>query len=226
MESIMTRITEILAVTALTFLPSVAQAKDDLMVNMLGKSAGMIADVQHDCPSGRAVDGIAGYVLTNAKRLPESFGSVNEFRMTRHSFWTARTSDGNVALLIRNLEPPIKSKHCDAIIIVNSGGAKVSIKPSFRNTDFNRNFSPPVRQAAQQLAKLCDDMGDDLAASYFSGAVNDMLMDQNGEIISIPDLFFCDSAVKNSLSSIDISLGSQKVRISVVYNKIFLEEVK
>jgi hypothetical protein len=215
-----------LPILASCMQPSASIAEDALVVNRLGASASMIVDVQHYCPPRRAAEGIAGYSLTNEKYLPDNFGYVNEFKMTRHIFSTARTSDSDVAIIIDNLEPRLNSTHCGAIIIVDSNGAKVRIQPSFRNGNFNRNFSAPARQAAQRLAKLCEDLSGDRAAAYFSGGVSSMVITEDGQIGSVPDLFFCDSAVQDSLSSIDVTLGSKTVRVSIVYSEIFLEEVK
>jgi hypothetical protein len=214
-----------LPIMASCMQPSASIAEDALVVNNLGASASMIADVQHYCPPRRAVEGIAGYSLTNEKYLPDNFGFVSQFKITRHIFSTARTSDGDVAIIIDNLEPRLNSTHCGAIIIVDSNGAKVRMQPSFRNGNFNTNFSAPVKQAAQRLAKLCEDLSGDRAAAYFSGGVSNMVIAEDGEIGKVPDLFFCDSAVQDSLSSIDVTLGSQTVRISIVYSEIFLEEV-
>jgi hypothetical protein len=210
-----------LPILASCMQPSASTAENALVVNRLGASASMIADVQHYCPPRRAVEGIAGYSFKSETYFDDNFGSATNYRITAHLYTASRTQDDNVAIFISNLAPR-SIPDCSAIIVLNSGDQKARIRSSFRDGDYKKHLPQMVSDEVARLSAKCEKLGSRARSHFLLGF---FALTEDGRVVQDSDAFFCESAVMTSISSIDVTLKGSTIRIASVYNKIFLFEV-
>ncbi|MBH1973497.1 MAG: hypothetical protein I8H94_00285 [Rhodobacteraceae bacterium] len=194
--------------------------------NDLNKSAGLISAVYQFC--GRTdEDRIRNiYGFSSHDRVRQGTGSVSDFDVTSHIYSLSRSPDGTVGLTIsydssaRNSSA--RENNCMAIIVFNNHSKKVKIKSAFSKGEYKSGFSAPEISELSRFYARCDNHGRD---TFSRDPYGDFQLLDDGGMVRVPGRFDCAVAVPNNVSSVLVSFGKGKFRISAIHNHLFFEEV-
>ena len=196
------------------------------IVNRLDRSKDHVLAVEQFCSKerGMELDGKFGFKSYN--RLGEKFGSVNQYGLTTHNYSLSKSRPrGLMALYISyaTIRLP-NTNNCTALIVMKTDRARVRINSSWHDGNFQAHLDADELQEVEGLWRKCKDLGD-RAPEFFHGG--NYKIANNGEVLGIPHGFFhCKSAVPNNLSSVDIHIGRARFRLTVIYDKIYLQEIE
>lgn len=214
-----------LCLVACVVAPRVA-AETPALNNDLDKSAGLISAVYQFC--GRTdedrIDDVYGF--GSHDRVRQDIGSVSDFDVTSHIYSLSQSPDGTVGLTISYLSSARKfsarENNCMAIIVFNNHSRKVKIKSAFSKGEYKSGFSASEMSELSRFYTRCETYGRD---AFPQDPYGDFQLLDDGDMVRVPGNFDCAVAVPNNASSVLVSVGKGKFRISVIRNHFFFEEV-
>lgn len=208
-----------LCLVACAVAPRVA-AETPALNNDLDKSAGLISAVYQFC--GRTdedrIDDIYGF--GSHDRVQQDIPSVSDFDITSHLYSLSRSPDGTVGLTI-SYESSARENNCMAIIVFNNHSEKVKIKSAFSKGEYKSGFSASEISELSRFYTRCETYGRD---AFSQDPYGDFQLLDDGGVVRVPGNFDCAVAVPNNVSSVLVSVGKGKFRISAIRNHLFFEE--
>lgn len=162
----------------------------------------------------------AEYGITQYARLKDNIGNVGPYGITSHVYSIGQGRRGFSSLYISYGHR--SGRKCNAMLVVNSEVSNLKVTTAFSHKKGGLKFSSPELQAIEELRIKCNSMGGEASAYLSMGEY----WIADGRVVVVPGSFNCDSAVMNNASSVVLSVGRSSVRIAVIFDELFFEELK
>ena len=145
-------------------------------------------------------------------------GGVGGYDVTSHTVYLGVASDGDVLITLSFL-PRDQNTPCYYLVVIPSLGRHPKIKSSF-GEGYDRLLTPEERDVLREMWQICS--RDPSPERFFPKGDYLRLQTENGKEITKTEGFDCASAVPNNIASIDVESGERAVRISVLWDKLFI----
>lgn len=210
-----------MAIVMLVAASNLVHAESQKVYMDNGKSADAIAGVYQYCSESERDQLDRRYQIDSFEETDRSLGIVSPFKITTH-IYSIDKSQGKVVGLTVYYAGPKEKRNCAALIMFSTSSPRIKIQSSYSGSQRLKELTPAQLELIEALKRRCVALGG-RAQEYFN--YGNYFFSEGANVIEDPVRFSCEAAAINNTSAINVQVKSMKLRITVIYDVVFIEGI-
>lgn len=221
-------LTILVATTVFVTLTRNSLAEEGGVINNLPNDWNILSEVVISCSKSDVNKTLGGHTIAYQNWLLEGSGgfeqagAISPYGLTTHVYYIYALDQYKTTLIfVTHMHGRNTSKHCSTGLQFDTKGKKLALV-SGKVRSFEENLNTSQAAYVDELLQKCASLGRKAPEVFSSG--NFALSDDGKGFTAPPGYYDCDAAVKNNTSAVTLALGSRRIRIVTIYDRIYVGE--